>query len=104
MLGYIKSSMTSRLREGILPPYSTVLRPHLASCGQLWTSQHRRDMDLLEWVQWRATKMVRGLENLLYEVRLRELGFFSMEKGRLWGDLIVTLEYLKGTYKKDGER
>ena len=58
ILGCIQSSVTSRSREGILPLCSDRVRPHLESCIQLWGPQHRADMDLLERVQRRDTKMI----------------------------------------------
>ena len=93
ILGCIQRSVASRLRGAIFLLYSALVRPHLGVPCPVLALQFRKERELLDRVQQRATKMIRirGLENLSYEERLRGLSLFSLEERRLWGFLSVLI-------------
>ena len=70
-LDSIKRSIASRSREVILPLSSAVMRHHLEYYVQFWGPWHKKGIELLEWVQRRSTKRIRGLDHLFYGDKLR---------------------------------
>ena len=78
ILGCIKSSVVGRMGEVILPLCSVLVRPHLEYCVQMWSPQYRRDVDLLECIQRRATEVLRGME---HEDRLRTGAVQILQQG-----------------------
>ena len=85
-----------------MPLYSVMVRPHMEYCVQIWSPQYRRDIELFECIQRRATKMVQWMEHLSCEDSLRELGLCSRERRGFQGDLTVAFQNLTGDCKKEG--
>jgi ribosomal protein S20 len=81
--------------------FISLVRPHLEYGNVIWHPTLRKDKDMIEAVQRRATKMIPGLAKLSYEERLRRMDLPSLEYRRIRGDAIETFKYLHGKYSVD---
>jgi hypothetical protein len=95
-IGLIKKGFDCLDKEMFMYLYPVLIRPLLEYCVQVWSPHKKRDIDLLERVQRRATKIVPALRNLPYEERLRRLNLTTLEERRVRGDMIETYKLLTG--------
>ena len=96
ILGLIRRNIVYKEKELIIPLYKTIVRPHLEYCIQAWRPYRKKDIDMLERVQRRGTKMMPKLRNISYEMRLKECGLTTLETRRLRGDQIEVFKILNG--------
>ena len=96
IIGLIRRNITYKGKKLIIPLYKAIVRPHLEYCIQAWRPYRKKDIDTLERIQRRATKMIPELRDLSYEERLKECGLTTLETRRLRGDQIEIFKILNG--------
>ena len=96
ILGLIRRNIIYKGKKLIIPLYKAIVRPHLEYCIQAWRPYRKKDIDTLERIQRRATKMIPELRDLSYEERLKECGLTTLETRRLRGDQIEVFKILNG--------
>ena len=96
MVGIIYRNVSYKSKDVVSRLYNSFVRPHLEYCVQAWKPYHRGDMDMLEKVQRRATKIIPSIKNLSYENRLKELNMYSLERRYMRGDMIEVYKMFNG--------
>ena len=96
VLDMIRRTFTCKDEQAIIQLYKSLVRPHLVYYVQAWGPYLNKDIEMLEKVPRRATKMVNGFNDLAYEQRLRRLNITTLETRRLRGDLIKVFKIVKG--------
>ena len=70
-----------------MPPYKSLVRPHLEYCCQVWSPYLSKDINLIEGVQRRGTKLIKYIRHLSYDERLENLGLSRLTTKRVRSDL-----------------
>jgi ribonuclease P/MRP protein subunit RPP40 len=95
ILGMIKRNIKFKSKNVIVKLYKSLVRPRLEYCIQAWSPHLRKDIDMMEQVQRRATRLIEGFKDVSYEDRLERTGLISLQKRRVRGDLIQVFKLLK---------
>ena len=96
LIGYIKRQFKYRNKDTVLQLFTSLVRPHLEYAVQFWAPNLQKDIERLEAVQARATKLIPTLRHFGYRRRLERLNLFDLQTRRLRGQLIETFKILKG--------
>ena len=98
-MGMIRRNIKYKKKEIIVKLYKALVRPRLEYCVQAWSPYLIKDINLLEKVQRRATKMIEGFSKLSYEERLLETGLTTLSERRLRGDIVASHPLVKSVVR-----
>ena len=104
IVGLIKRTYENKSKRNIIALHKSLVRPHLEYCVQAWRPHNQTDIDNLEGVQRRMTKMINGMGEDEYSVRLSKTKLLSLEMRRLRSDLIEVfkrMHNLEGVKRED---
>ena len=101
MLGVIKRNFRHLTISTFVLLYKSMVRSHLDYCSSVWAPYMKGDIEALERVQKRATKLIPALQHLPYSDRLRACGLTTLNFRRIRGDIIETYKILSGKYDAD---
>ena len=96
VLGIIKRSYDDKSIANLLPLYKALVRPHIEYCVQAWRPYYQKDVDNLEKIQRRATRMMEEVRGMDYEERLRQTSLVTLEARRTRADIIEVFKIMKG--------
>ena len=101
IVGLIRRSFVNLVPEVFKPLFTALVRPHLEYANQVWNPHLVKDIEAVENVQRRATKMIPQLKNKSYEERLRALDLPTLAYRRSRGDQIEAFKIITGKYDRD---
>ena len=104
VLGMINRNIANKSKSVILPLYTSLVRPHLEYCVQVWNPHLVKDIAKLERIQKRAVRMMNDVAGNSYEEKLKNLNLFSLEKRRVRGDMIAVFRIINGFDKVDSTK
>ena len=96
VLGIIKRSYDDKSIANLLPLYKALVRPHIEYCVQAWRPYYQKDVDNLEKIQRRATRMMEEVRGMDYEEQLRQTSLVTLEARRTRADIIEVFKIMKG--------
>ena len=99
LLGMIRRTFTYLDKVSLPLLYKAIVRPHLEYCNSVWSPKWKKELEALEAVQHRATRLVPGLQEKEYEERLKALSLPTLFYRRSRGDMIECFKYMSGIYK-----
>ena len=97
-VGMLSRVIVNKDKEIMVPLFKSIVRPILEYGNVVWSPSLRKHVHLIENVQRRYTKRIKGIKNMEYEDRLEYLRLPSLEYRRFRGDMIETFKVLKGFY------